>query len=100
MQVTDNTAENRKIIVNELRSKWGKVSVKELTALARQARENAAGLRDKTTAALFGKLASAIDAQIWFLRSPSRASGTMSCEHLWFDVNTPPGLPRRPRLSS
>ncbi|MGA9763999.1 MAG: hypothetical protein WBQ49_04930 [Rhodomicrobium sp.] len=30
---TDKTAENRKIIVNELRSKWGKFSVKELTAL-------------------------------------------------------------------
>jgi len=44
---------------------------------ARQAREKAAALRDKTTAALFGKLASAIDAQIWFLRSPSRGSGKM-----------------------
>jgi starvation-inducible DNA-binding protein len=39
---------------------------------ARQARENAAAFRDLTTAALFGKLASAIDAQIWFLRSPLR----------------------------
>lgn len=39
---------------------------------ARQARENAASFRDQTTAALFGKLACAIDAQIWFLRSPSR----------------------------
>jgi hypothetical protein len=28
--------------------------------------------RDKTTADVFGKLARAIDAQIWFLRSPSR----------------------------
>jgi len=34
--------------------------------------EKAAALRDKTTADLFGKLARAIDAQIWFLRSPSR----------------------------
>jgi DNA-binding ferritin-like protein len=39
---------------------------------AAQARERAAAFRDQTTAALFGKLASAIDAQIWFLRSPSR----------------------------
>jgi DNA-binding ferritin-like protein len=39
---------------------------------ARQARENAAAFRDQTTAALFGKLANSIDAQIWFLRSPSR----------------------------
>ncbi len=39
---------------------------------ARQAREKAAALRDQTTAALFAKLAGAIDAQIWFLRSPSR----------------------------
>ncbi len=39
---------------------------------ARQAREKAVALRDQTTAALFGKLVSAIDAQIWFLRSPSR----------------------------
>ena len=39
---------------------------------ATQARERAAAFRDQTTAALFGKLASAIDAQIWFLRSPSR----------------------------
>ena len=39
---------------------------------ASQARERAAAFRDQTTAALFGKLASAIDAQIWFLRSPSR----------------------------
>jgi starvation-inducible DNA-binding protein len=37
-----------------------------------QARENAAAFRDQATAALFGKLARAIDAQIWFLRSPSR----------------------------
>ncbi|MGO9171179.1 MAG: hypothetical protein ACLP7P_04340 [Rhodomicrobium sp.] len=41
---------------------------------ARQAREKAVALRDKSTAALFGKLARAIDAQIWFLRSPSKAS--------------------------
>jgi len=47
---------------------------------ARQAREKAAALRDKTTAALFGKLASAIDAQIWFLRSPSRASGKLQAK--------------------
>ncbi len=33
MHETDNTAEIRKIIVNEFRSKWGKFSVKELTAL-------------------------------------------------------------------
>ena len=39
---------------------------------ATQARERAAAFRDQTTAALFGKLASAIDAQIWFLRSPLR----------------------------
>jgi starvation-inducible DNA-binding protein len=39
---------------------------------ARQARDRAAALRDQTTAALFGKLARAIDAQIWFLGSPSR----------------------------
>ena len=39
---------------------------------AAQARERAAAFRDQTTAALFGKLARAIDAQIWFLRSPSR----------------------------
>ena len=39
---------------------------------ATQARERAAAFRDQTTATLFGKLASAIDAQIWFLRSPSR----------------------------
>ena len=39
---------------------------------ATQARERAAAFRDQTTAALFSKLASAIDAQIWFLRSPSR----------------------------
>jgi uncharacterized protein YjbJ (UPF0337 family) len=32
-QKTDDTQENRKTIVNELRSKWGKFSVKELTAL-------------------------------------------------------------------
>ena len=32
-QKTDDTPENRKIIVNELRSKWGQFSVKELTAL-------------------------------------------------------------------
>jgi uncharacterized protein YjbJ (UPF0337 family) len=30
---TDDAAENKKIIVNELRSKWGKFSVKELNAL-------------------------------------------------------------------
>jgi starvation-inducible DNA-binding protein len=39
---------------------------------ATQARERAVAVRDQTTAALFGKLASAIDAQIWFLRSPSK----------------------------
>lgn len=39
---------------------------------AKQAREKAAAFRDQTTAALFGKLAAAVDAQIWFLRSPSR----------------------------
>jgi starvation-inducible DNA-binding protein len=38
----------------------------------RQAREKAAAFRDETTAALFGTLASTIDTQIWFLRSPSR----------------------------
>jgi DNA-binding ferritin-like protein len=39
---------------------------------ARQARERAAAHCDERTAALFAKLASAIDRQIWFLRSPSR----------------------------
>ena len=42
---------------------------------ARQARERAAALCDETTATLFARLASAIDSQIWFLRSPSSESG-------------------------
>ena len=42
---------------------------------ARQARERAAALCDETTATLFATLASAIDRQIWFLRSPSSESG-------------------------
>lgn len=37
-----------------------------------EAREKAAALHDQTTATLFGKLASAGDAQIWFLRPPLR----------------------------
>ena len=43
----------------------------KLRQSARQARENAIAFRDDTTAGLFGNLASAIDAQIWFLRSPN-----------------------------
>ena len=46
----------------------------KLQSSARQARDKAAALRDQTTAALFNKLASAIDAQIWFLSAPLRAS--------------------------
>jgi starvation-inducible DNA-binding protein len=42
---------------------------------ARQARERAAAFCDETTATLFARLASAIDRQIWFLRSPSSESG-------------------------
>jgi DNA-binding ferritin-like protein len=42
---------------------------------ARQARERAAAFCDETTATLFASLASAIDRQIWFLRSPSSQSG-------------------------
>ena len=30
---TDDTEENKKIIVNEIRSKWGKFTVKELNVL-------------------------------------------------------------------
>jgi uncharacterized protein YjbJ (UPF0337 family) len=33
MQKTDNAPENRKIIVNELRARWGKFSEQELSAL-------------------------------------------------------------------
>jgi DNA-binding ferritin-like protein len=42
----------------------------KLRQSAKQARKQAAVLRDETTATLFDKLASAIDTQIWFLRSP------------------------------
>jgi DNA-binding ferritin-like protein len=47
----------------------------KLGHFASQARERAAALRDETTAALFAKLASAIDRQIWFLHSPSSEGG-------------------------
>ena len=50
------------------------LALTKLQNSARQARDKAAILRDQTTAALFGKLARMIDAQIWFLGSPSRAS--------------------------
>lgn len=53
------------------------ISVIEFRNSARQAQEKAAALNDETTAALFGKLTRAIDAQIWFLRSPSRRSGKL-----------------------
>ncbi len=39
---------------------------------ARQARERASALCDERTAALFARLANAIDRQIWFLLSPSK----------------------------
>ncbi len=44
---------------------------------AKQAREKAAALHDQTTAALFAKLASTIDAQIWFLHTPSSLGGKL-----------------------
>jgi hypothetical protein len=56
-------------------------------SFAKPAREKAAVLDDQTTAALFGKLASTIDAQIWFLRSPSRLNDKLQPGKVSRDVH-------------